>query len=52
MLQAAKINEPVSLLDNHMGGLMPGLLHQLTRDAPKMGFLGEEFNICNFQNLY
>lgn len=51
MLPVVKINEPVSLLDDHVGGLMPGLLHQLNRDNSKMVFL-EEFNICNFQELY
>lgn len=38
MLQVAKINEPVSLLDDHMGELMQGLLHQLNRDYPKCSF--------------
>lgn len=38
MLLVAKINEPVSLLDNHMGGLVPYLLHQPSRDNPKMFF--------------
>lgn len=38
MLYVAKINELVSLLDDHVGGLMPGLLHQLNRDNPKWSF--------------
>lgn len=38
MLLVAKINEPVSLLDNHMGGLVTYLLHQPSRDNPKMFF--------------
>lgn len=36
MLLVAKINEPVSLLDDHIGGLVPCLLHQQNRDDPKM----------------
>lgn len=40
MLQIDKINEAVSLLDDHVGGLKPGLLHQLNRDNPKMVFFG------------
>lgn len=38
VLLGAKINEPVSLLDDHMGGLVPCLLHQQSRDDPQMVF--------------